>query len=350
MVRWSWLLAASPPSSPGSSDTVPAQHLLPVCQLAWVLDQEARTAHELVGLLRQDPFIAFGLVLLVRRLLVLGLVLDDQALLEDHVEAGLDVLVVGLLLFLLLVALAGLLDDRGGRWCQDLVNGIGLCVILLVDVDDVLVVILHERDGLEVLDVVDVNVELLLLDDIRILCFGGLSHHFFGLGLLLSRHCGAEHRRFEGPLNRRERSSAVHLGGEEIAGEGREGPGVFGAISQAWVARQATRSLLDPQGQSPPHSASPPSAASAQLRIRGSPSGASGTGPYIRQIWGGGVKKPSGPPPRKNEGSSWSMRCRFFGSTTLGATLGFEALEVCGPVVDERHRTGQRPVPGDLRN
>src|SRR5258708_7780192 len=112
MVRRSWLLAASGPSGPDSSDTVPAEHLLLVGQLAGVLDQEARTADELIGLLRQDPLVALGLVLLVRCLLVLWLVLDNQALLEDHIEARLDVLVVGLLLFLLLVALAGLLDHR----------------------------------------------------------------------------------------------------------------------------------------------------------------------------------------------------------------------------------------------
>ena len=92
---------------PVSSDTVPAEHLLLVCQLARVLDQEAGAADELVGLLGQDPLVALGLVLLVGRLFVLGLVLDDEALLEDDVQAGLDVLVVGLLLLLLVVALAG---------------------------------------------------------------------------------------------------------------------------------------------------------------------------------------------------------------------------------------------------
>ena len=89
------------PSSGPSSDTVSAEHVLLVCQLAGMLDQETGAAHELVGLLGQHPLVALGLVLLVRRLLVLGLVLDDQALLEDDVQARLDVLVVGLLFFLL---------------------------------------------------------------------------------------------------------------------------------------------------------------------------------------------------------------------------------------------------------
>src|SRR5580698_7787727 len=87
-----------PPGVP--SDTIPAEHVLLVSQLAGVLHQEAGAAHELVGLLGQHPLVALGLVLLVGRLFVLGLVLDDQALLEDHIEAGFDVFVVGLLLFL----------------------------------------------------------------------------------------------------------------------------------------------------------------------------------------------------------------------------------------------------------
>src|SRR3984957_13732226 len=112
-LRRSGLLCGCPPEGSPSSDTVPAEHLLRVCQLAGVFDQEARAADELVGLLRQDALVAFCLVLLVGRFFVLGFVLDDQPLLEDHVEAGLDVLVLGLLLFFLLLALPGLFAPRG---------------------------------------------------------------------------------------------------------------------------------------------------------------------------------------------------------------------------------------------
>ena len=42
------------------------------------------------------------------------------------------------------------------------------------------------------------------------------------------------------------------------------------------------------------------------------------------------------------------MRCRFFRPSTLGPTLGFEALEVGRPVVDEGHRLGQGAVSRHL--
>src|SRR3974390_3234707 len=102
------------PIDPVSSNTVPTEHLLLVSQLPGVLDQEARAADELVRLLGQHALVALDLVLLVGGLFVLGLVLDDQAFLEDHVEAGLDVLVVGLLLLFLLLALPAPLDHRCG--------------------------------------------------------------------------------------------------------------------------------------------------------------------------------------------------------------------------------------------
>src|SRR6202035_1659890 len=98
--------------------------------------------------------------------------------------------VVWLLLFLVLVALAGLLDHRRRRGSQDLVDLVGLCIVFFVENDDVIIVV-RQRVSFEVLDVVDVNVEVVLLDGVCILCVGGLSHHFFGLGLLLSRHCAA---------------------------------------------------------------------------------------------------------------------------------------------------------------
>ena len=57
-------------------------------------------------------------VLDVGQLVVLGLVLDDEALLQDHVQAGLDVLVVGLLL-LFLVRLLGAPLGGGGDGLDD---------------------------------------------------------------------------------------------------------------------------------------------------------------------------------------------------------------------------------------
>src|ERR1700722_12531493 len=187
----SGLVCDCPPSGSSSSDTIPAEHPLRVCQLARVLDQETRTAHELVGLLGQDPLVALGLVLLVGRFFVLGLVLDDQALLEDHIQAGLDVLVVGLLFLLLVVAVAGFLHDCSRRRRQDFVDLVGYFLVLVVDVDsDHVVIVVFERVDFEVV-VVNVNLEVVVLDDLLDVCFGGLSHHFFGLGLLLRRHCAA---------------------------------------------------------------------------------------------------------------------------------------------------------------
>src|SRR5205085_10944264 len=80
-----------------------------------VLDEEARPAHELVRLLGQHLRGRLGPVLGVRCLLVLFLVLgDDQALLEDHVEAGLDILLVVLVLLLVLLVLGAIRGDGGG--------------------------------------------------------------------------------------------------------------------------------------------------------------------------------------------------------------------------------------------
>src|ERR1700677_4336044 len=159
-LRRSGLFCDCPPEGSLSSDTVPAEHLFRVCQLARVFDQEARAADELVGLLRQDALVAFCLVLLVGRFFVLGFVLHDEPLLEDHVEARLDGFVVGLFLFLLVFALAGLLDHCGGRRREDLVDLVDLGVIFLVDVDDIgddVVIVVLEGVYFEV-RVVDVDV------------------------------------------------------------------------------------------------------------------------------------------------------------------------------------------------
>src|SRR5437764_15413074 len=116
------LPAVSDPSVPttirryviGELDAVAAQHPLLVGQLAGVLDEEARPAHELVRLLGQHLRGRLGPVLGVRCLLVLFLLLgDDQALLEDHVEAGLDILLVVLVVLLVLLVLGAIRGDVG---------------------------------------------------------------------------------------------------------------------------------------------------------------------------------------------------------------------------------------------
>src|SRR5579875_2029379 len=84
------------PEAVSCSDTVATEHLLLVGELARVLHQEARPAHELVGLLGQDPLAHLRAVLCVGPLLVvLGLVVgDDEPLLQDDVEARFHVLLL----------------------------------------------------------------------------------------------------------------------------------------------------------------------------------------------------------------------------------------------------------------
>ena len=92
-------LPRAPPPRP--SHAVPAQPLVGIGQLAGVLDEETGAAHELVRLLGEDTLGPFGAVVGLHDLLVLGfLLLDDETLLQDLVQAGLDILVVDLLLVL----------------------------------------------------------------------------------------------------------------------------------------------------------------------------------------------------------------------------------------------------------
>ena len=46
-------------------------------------------------------------------------------------------------------------------------------------------------EGRVIVDIVDVHVEVIVLHAIDFFSFGGLGHRFFGLGLLLRRHCAA---------------------------------------------------------------------------------------------------------------------------------------------------------------
>src|SRR5579884_1638622 len=109
------------------SHAVAAQHLVGVGQLARVLHQEARPAHEFVRLLGQDALGALAPVVGLGDLVVLLLfVLDDEALLQDLVQAGLDVLVVDVLVLVL-----ALFGDGGDG---------GLLGLLLFVRDDVVII------------------------------------------------------------------------------------------------------------------------------------------------------------------------------------------------------------------
>src|SRR5215207_8925561 len=130
-------------SSPGSGGRCPldavlhggpglhavgAEHVVGVGELARVLHEEAGLAHELAGALRLDApaavaaVVGLGLLVLVFALVLVGL--GGDAVLEDRIEVGLDVVGVGLLvvLFLVLVVAAAALgfglglhgDGRGG--------------------------------------------------------------------------------------------------------------------------------------------------------------------------------------------------------------------------------------------
>ncbi len=61
------------------------------------------------GCFGQYPLVALVLVVRVGDLFVLGLVFDDETFFQDHVKAGLDVFVLGLVLivFVVVALLAG---------------------------------------------------------------------------------------------------------------------------------------------------------------------------------------------------------------------------------------------------
>src|SRR5579875_184474 len=152
------------------SHAVPAQPARPVGELGLALHEEARLADELAGLLREHPRRAVDAVLGIRRLLLLVLLLlgNDEALLQDDVEARLDVIVVELVL-VLVDDLLGLGDGRGAR--ERAVDGVEQARVVLVDVGDVIgaelvlldEVFLVEELVLEVLEVglgVELGVEL----------------------------------------------------------------------------------------------------------------------------------------------------------------------------------------------
>ena len=95
---------ASPasPTPEGDSNTVSAKQALLICELGLALHKEAGTADELAGLLGEHPKGAFAAVLGVGGLLffVLLVICDDEAFFQDHVETGLDIIVVELVLIL----------------------------------------------------------------------------------------------------------------------------------------------------------------------------------------------------------------------------------------------------------
>src|SRR3984957_3028734 len=165
-----------------------------------------------------------------------------------------------------------------------------------------------------------------------------------------------EHRRFPGRFNRSEGGSAIALKRTPV--RHREGPNQRGGAAGPWglwrhltgLVGQAsnTFSTRPPGPTTASHSTSPPAAVQRRFSASAASSGGSGTAPYIRQIKGGVVKKWKGVPTRENDGSSWSMRCRFFRPPALRPALELQALEIGRSVVHERHRLGQGAVAGHL--
>src|SRR5687767_7991817 len=99
-------------------DAIGAEHVVGVGQLARVLHQEAGLAHELARSLRLDAAGPVAAVVGLGLLLVLVLVvvgLGRDAVLEDRVEVGFDVVVVVLVLLLLVVVVALLRLADGSR-------------------------------------------------------------------------------------------------------------------------------------------------------------------------------------------------------------------------------------------
>jgi hypothetical protein len=123
------------------SHAVPAVHALAVGELARVLHEEARLAHELVRLLGQHLGCVGGAVLGVRDLvLVLFLLGDDEALFQDDVEAGLHVVVVHIVVVIDVVLVLGR-HHRGHR------HDDGFVGLFVVD-DRICVVIVVAQDRL----------------------------------------------------------------------------------------------------------------------------------------------------------------------------------------------------------
>jgi len=159
---------------------------------------------------------------LVRGLLVLGLVLDDETLLQDDVEAGLDILVVGLLLLFVFLTLAGSFDDGGRGRGQDLVD---VVLVLLVEVRDLVVFLFVLNRGFLVeVQILVVEVEFLLVKVLRVLDVGALCLQLFDFCLLLGRHVcrGSIDGRNDGSIallrHARAHSSAVSEGSQEGLG------------------------------------------------------------------------------------------------------------------------------------
>ena len=139
-----------------------------------MLHQEARAADELVGLLRQHPLRRLAAVLGVGRLVVFGLFLDDEALLQDDVKARLDVFVIGLLVVVIIAffrrrgsggwrALGTLDDDDGGDGVVGVIVGQGIVIIIVVGQGIVLEVVVLEIIDFEVLEGLVAVLELSLI-------------------------------------------------------------------------------------------------------------------------------------------------------------------------------------------
>src|ERR1019366_5232158 len=235
-------------------------------QLAGVLDEEARAAHEFVGLLGQHALVAFGAVLLVGRLVVLGLVLDDEALLQNDVEAGFDVFVLSLFGF------AGAFHHCGGCRREDFDDLVAHHVIVIViDLDDVIVLV----EGFVLIEVdkgilVEIDFQVVyfgvVVNNVIVLQNGGLGFEIFRHVLLLRRHVPPEHRRAAGGFDR----MVDHLIAPPQGAGGGLGGWALGSLAPSYAPdqiKQAKRSLLKPQAQPPPLTSSPRSGATATKAV-----------------------------------------------------------------------------------
>ncbi len=136
---------------------------LGVGQLARVLDQEARLAHELARALGQDLGGTLGPVLGVGDLVLLVLLLvdDDEAVLQDDVEPGLHVVGVDVVVVLVIIVVVGHHDhaDRHLGLLVDVDIDVDLVEDIDVVLDEIVLVLVVERleiDDVRVVGVLDV--------------------------------------------------------------------------------------------------------------------------------------------------------------------------------------------------
>ena len=137
------------------------------------------------------------------------------------------------------------------------------------------------------------------------------------------------------------------FGGVGSEGSGGRALGSLAPSRRPGVARQATRSLLDPQGQPPPLTAHPPLAASA-LPPSAASSGASGLRRTLGKSGVGSSRSAKVPPPGRTRVVPGQCVADFSGRRRSARRSDSRRSRSVDSVVDEGHGLGQRPVPGDL--